>query len=440
MKTSELSSLAPHCFLLLALFLTPARLPAQPPPQAPPSAQQQKETTKEYTLPPEKLEKAIEYSRARNWLHFIDAIYGIAVLVGALAFGLSAKFRDWAEAASRRRFVQALIFVPVLSLATDIVSLPLGIYEQHLTLRFDQSVQSWPSWLWDWTKGELIGFVISVILVFILYAVIRRSPKRWWFYFWLASLPILFTIIFLAPYVIEPLFFQFDPLTKQHADLVNELEKVVARGGMAIPPERMFEMKASEKLKSLNAYVTGFGASKRVVVWDTTLQKLTTPETLFVFGHEMGHYVLGHIRNSLILGALFALILLYAGYHALHWMLGRWGSAWRIRDLNDWASFAVLLLFISVVGFLTEPITNTYSRWQEHQADIYGLEVIHGLVPNSGQVAAHSFQVLGEVGLDEPNPNEFIEFWIYNHPSTKDRVAFAQSYNPWSGGTPQYVK
>jgi STE24 endopeptidase len=428
-----------HSLLILILLAWPVSVPAQPGP--PPSATvQQKEPAREYTLPPDKLQEAVEYAQARNWLHFGSAIYGFAVLLAILSFGLSAKFREWAETASRRRFVQALIFVPLLSLTTDVLSLPLGIYDQHLALRFEQSVQSWPSWLWDWTKGELIGFVISIVLVYVLYAVIRRSPRRWWFYFWLASLPILFIVIFLEPFVIEPLFFQFDPLTKQHGDLVMELEKVVARGGMAIPPERMFEMKASEKLKSLNAYVTGFGASKRVVVWDTTLQKLTTPETLFVFGHEMGHYVLGHIRNSLILAALFALIVLYAGYHVLQWMLSRCGAMWRIRDLNDWASLPVLLLFVSVVSFFAEPLTNGYSRWQEHQADIYGLEVIHGLVPNSREVAADSFQVLGEVGLDEPNPSAFIEFWIYNHPSTSERFAFTQSYDPWSSGTPKYVK
>lgn len=438
-KNRELSILS--LVFLLWLF-APMRVSAQPGTTPAPSAQQQqqKESTKEYSLPPEKLKKAIEYSRASNWLHFIGAIYGIAVLLAVLGFGLSSKFRDWAESVSRRRFVQALIFVPLLSLTTDLLDLPLGIYSQHLALRFDQSIQSWPSWLWDWAKGELVGFVISVLLVYILYAVIRRSPRRWWFYFWLASLPILFTIIFLTPYVIEPLFFQFDPLTKQHADLVNELEKVVARGGLAIPPDRMFEMKASEKLKSVNAYVTGFGASKRVVVWDTTLQKMTTPETLFVFGHEMGHYVLGHIRNSLILAAVFALLLLYAAYHALHWMLARWGARWRIRELNDWASLPALILFVSIVSFVAEPITNSYSRYQEHQADIFGLEVIHGLVPDSREVASHAFQVLGEVSLDEPNPGAFIEFWLYGHPSITARIAFTQSYDPWTSHTEKYVK
>ena len=420
---------------LLALLVASVALSAQPSPSI-----EKKDTTRAYSLPPDKLQRAIEYAHARNWLHFIGEIYGMAALLAVLAFGLAAKFRDWAEAASRRRLVQAIVFVPLLVLANDLLNLPLGIYGQHLELAFDQSVESWPAWLWDWTKGELLAILISILLAFILYGVIRRSPRRWWFYFWLASLPILFTIIFLEPFIIEPLFFKFEPLAKQHPDLVNDLEKVVARGGLAIPPDRMFEMKASEKVRSLNAYVTGLGASKRVVVWDTTLEKLTTPETLFVFGHEMGHYVLEHVRNSLILAALFALILLYAAYRALHWLLDRWGTRWRVRDVADWASLPVLLLIASVFGFFAEPVVNGYSRWQEHQADIYGLEVIHGIVPNSTEVAAHSFQVLGEVGLDEPNPNPLIEFWTYSHPSISERVAFTQSYDPWSSGTPKYMK
>ncbi len=421
---------------LLSLLFMAAMLFAQP---APPPVQQ-KDTPRQYSLPPDKLQKAIEYSTARNWLHFIGPIYGIAVLLAALRFRWSTKFRDLAEAASGRRSIQAIIFVPLLVLTIDVLSLPLGIYEQHLERIYDQSIESWPAWVWDWTKGELITLVMATLLVFILFGVIRRSPRRWWLYFWLASLPIIFTVAFLEPYVIEPMFFKFEPLATKHKPLVDELEKVVARGGLAIPPERMFEMKASEKLKSLNAYVTGFGASKRVVVWDTMLEKTTTPETLFVFGHEMGHYVLGHVRNSLIVSSVGALLLLFAAFHALHWILRRRGKSWGIRDVTDWAALPVMLLFVAVVGFLGEPVINAYSRWQEHQADIYGLEVIHGLVPDSKAVAAHSFQVLGEVDLEEPNPNPLIKFWSYSHPSISERVAFAADYDPWSSGTPKYVK
>ena len=384
--------------------------------------------TQTYSLPPDKLQKAVEYAHARNWLYFGGQIYGVAVLLAILGFGWAARFRDWAQAASRHRFIQAMIFVPLLLAANDLLDLPLGIYGQHLELVFQQSVQSWPFWLWDWTKGELLEILLSIFLVFILYAVIRRSPRRWWFYFWLASLPILFAIAFIEPFVIEPLFFNFEPLARHHAALVDDLEKVVARGGLAIPPDRMFEMIASEKYNSLNAYVTGFGASKRVVVWDTTIQKLTTPEILMVFGHEMGHYVLGHVRNSLILGALFGLLLLYAGFHVLHWALKSFGPRWHIRGLTDWASLPALLLIASVFGFFSEPVTNAYSRWQEHQADVYGLEIAQGIVANPGAVDAHTFQVLGEEGLDEPDPNPFIEFWTYSHPSISERVAFSANF------------
>jgi len=427
--------------LVLALLITAAPLPAQNTPSPAPAATAgSKEAPREYSLPPDKLQKAIEYSQARYWLHFAGEFYGIAVLIAILAFGLSAKFRDWAEAASSRRFVQAIVFVPLLVLASDVLSLPLGIYGQHLELRFEQSIQSWPSWFWDWTKSELIRIVLSVLLIFLLYAVIRRSPRRWWFYFWLASLPIIAALMYLEPLVIEPMFYHFDPLAAKQPALVDQLEKVVARGGLAIPSDRMFEMKASEKLNSLNAYVSGFGGSKRVVVWDTTINKLTTPEILFVFGHEMGHYVLNHIRNSLILASLLLLVLLFIGYHGLHWLLRRRGEKWRIRDVGDWASLPVLLLIVAVFSLLAEPLVNGYSRWQEHQADIYGLEVVHGIVPDSPQVASHAFQVLGEVGLDEPNPNSFIECWLYSHPSISERVAFAQSYDPWSSGAAKYLK
>jgi len=154
----------------------------------------------------------------------------------------------------------------------------------------------------------------------------------------------------------------------------------------------------------------------------------------------MGHYVLGHVRNTLIFVSALLLVLLFLGYHALHWMLRRWGAGWRIRDVSDWASLPALLLLFAIFSFLTEPLVNTYSRNQEHQADVYGLEVTHGIVPHSRAAAVHSFQVMGEVDLDEPNPNRFIEFWMYTHPSTSERMAFAENYDPWKDGRPRYVK
>jgi Zn-dependent protease with chaperone function len=333
------------------------------------------------------------------------------------------------------------VYVPVLVLTLDVLDLPLRLYGHSLSLRYEQSVQRWGSWMWDWTKGELLGTAFAVILALILYAVMRRSPRRWWLYFWFASLPIIFVIVFISPWFIDPLFNKFEPLEAKHPELVTEIEKVVQRAGLEIPRERMFLMQASEKTNRVNAYVTGFGASKRVVVWDTTIQKTTVPETLFLFGHEAGHYKLGHIRNGFLFFAALLFVALYAGFRGMHSALDRWAKDWKIYGPEDWASFALFLLLLRVVTFAASPAINGFSRMQEHAADVYGLEVIHGIVPDSQEVAAHAFQVMGEVDLEDPNPPAFITFWLYSHPPLADRLVFAHTYDPWSRGEPpRYVK
>ncbi|HEV2306139.1 MAG TPA: M48 family metallopeptidase [Candidatus Acidoferrales bacterium] len=403
--------------------------------------QQSSKNVEAYTLPPDLYAKAVKYSRAQYILYFVDFIWGVIVLLLILHWRLAPKYRDWVETATKRRFLQAVIFTPILLLTIAIFELPTGIYGHWLSRSYGLSVQGWSSWAGDWAKSEIISFVMGIILVWILYAVIRRSPRRWWFYFWLAALPILLFVTFLSPLVIDPMFNKFEPLQQTDPQLVTALEEVVQRAGMHIPPDRMFLMKASEKTKAVDAYVTGFGASKRVVVWDTTIQKMTVPETMFVFGHEMGHYVLGHIYKGMIFGAALAFVLLYLGFRGMLWTLSRRSSAWGIRGTDDWASLPVLLLWFAILGFLASPITNTYSRHDEHQADQYGLEVTHGLIPNSSQVAARAFQILGEVDLADPHPNPFIKVWLFSHPPLAERVKFALTYDPWAHGKqPEFVK
>jgi len=407
-------------------------------PQAPPPPPQ----VKTYTLPPDKLKKAIEYSDARNREHFVGVAYGVLVLLALLAWKVAPRFRDVAEIVMpKRRIGQAFVFGALIVVTTDVLNLPLELYGHNLALRYEQSVQGWGSWFRDWAMGELVGIILTGFLLWILYGVIRRSPRRWWFYFWLASIPLLVFLMFVTPLLIDPLFNKFEPLQAKQPLLVAQIERVVQRGGLDIPVDHMFLMNASEKVNTVNAYVTGIGASKRVVVWDTALQKMSPQQILFVFGHEMGHYVLGH--NYLLIGVSSAVILifLFIGFHAMRWALARWGSAWAIRGVDDWASVPVLMLLMAVLSFAAEPVMNGISRTLEHNADIYGLEVVHGIVPESPQVAAQTFQILGEVSLSNPNPSPFIEFWLYNHPSVSDRMRFAADYNPWgTGGVPKYVK
>jgi STE24 endopeptidase len=429
--------------------ITPQTAPEQSPPSRtpipglprtePPPPSQGK--TEQYTLSEDRYQKAVAYSRAGYTLYFVAYFLSFLVLILLLQLGWAAKFRDFAERVSDKRWLQAVVFVPLLILSCDVVELPVRLYWHSLSIRYEQSVQRWGSWCWDWAKEELIGVVFTLGLVLILFAVMRRSPRRWWLHFWFATLPILLAVIFVVPWVIDPLFHRFEPLEKEHPQLVMQIERLTRHAGVPIPRDRIFLMRASEKTNELNAYVTGLGASKRVVIWDTTIQKTTNDETLFIIGHELGHYLLGHVWKGFLFGAAGLLAALYLIFRGLHWSLDKWGRDWRILGTDDWACLAVFLLLFQIAMFVASPVVNGISRMQEHAADVYGLEVIHGIVPNSDEVAAHAFQILGEVDLSDPNPSAFIRFWLYSHPPVAERLVFAHNYDPWSKGeSPKYVK
>lgn len=408
---------------------------------AQPTAQDSTERITAYTLPPDLYRKARNLSKIHFRLALIGTFYGLFILWLILHWKLGPKYRDWAEAFSHRRFLQSVIFSPLLLLTLAILTLPLDLYGEWVEKQYGISVQSWGSWSWDWCKAELISLVLGIFLISLLYLVIRRSPKRWWFYFWLISLPIGIFLFFIGPWVIDPMFHKFEPLQQKDPELTASLEKLVQRAGEDIPPERMFWMGAGEKTTDLNAYVTGIGASKRIVVWDTTIAKMNTPQIVFVAGHETGHYVLEHIPKGLTFFAVVLLLFFYLGYRFFGWFLSRWGTGWAIRGLDDWASLPILLFLLSVFSFVFSPVSSGFSRYLEHQADQYGLEVTHGLTPDSGQIAAQSFQILGEVGLSDPKPNPMQVFLFYDHPAIPDRVQFCLTYDPWAnGGHGEFVK
>ncbi len=395
----------------------------------------------QYTLPPDKLQKAYALYLLNSTLYLVTTAWGLLVLYVMLLTRFGVWLRNLAERASRSGLLQAAIVMSLFVLVLELAQLPFDSYQHHISLKYGLSVQPWGSWFWDAGKALLLGCVFASLLGWILYAVLRRSPRRWWLYFWMAMIPIVVLVIFVQPVLIEPLFNKFEPLTDHHADLAAQIERVVQRAGMDIPAQRMFEMKASEKTTELNAYVTGLGSTKRVVVWDTTMEHMTTPQTVFVFGHEMGHYVLGHIPKELTIILLQLLVLFYVGYRLANWMVSRYGADWGIDGLSDWASLPLLALIIGVLTFLATPAFNAVSRHYEHQADQYGLEVIHGLVPNAPLAAAQAFQILGERSLDYPYVGNLAEFWAWDHPTIRDRMIFVQTYDPWGEGRePEFVK
>jgi Zn-dependent protease with chaperone function len=407
-----------------------------------------------YTLPADKVAKAIALNRIRNILETAGPVWGIVVLWLLLATKGAARLEGWAQKIASPRWVQGVVFFAALFMITELAGLPLDWIGYHYEGAYGISVQGWGSWVWDQAKalGLTLGLGVPVYLLFNW--IVRRWPRRYWLGLWVVTLPILVIVIFALPLVV-PLFYTQEPLQKNHAALVAKLETVVARTGTKIPPDRMYLIKASEKSTGINAFVTGIGTTKRFVMWDTATDQLPDDEVLFIFGHEGGHYVLGHIPKE-IAGDAVGLLFVYwtcAGFAA--WLLKRFGARWGAADLHladkgqsmgapglsSRTGFVVLLFAISIAGFLLEPAGNAFSRHFEHEADVYGQEAVHGLVPDPQKTAVAAFEALGESWLEDPNPNPFIEFWLDSHPSVKQRANFAMHYDPWaSGGHGEFFK
>jgi STE24 endopeptidase len=394
-----------------------------------------------YTLPSDKLAKAVAYDHQRLWLTAGDFVWGVGQIVLLLALGGIAWMRDRAVKTSKNRWIQCWIFLTLFMVTTTLLSLPLDLVRQHLARAYGMSVQGWGGWFGDQGKGFGLGNGLGWPLVMLFFWVVRRSPRMWWFWFWIPAMLVVLFGVFISPVLIDPLFNKFEPLQASNPALVAQLEKVVERGGINIPPERMFLMKASDKVTTLNAYVTGFGASKRVVVWDTSIAKGTPDEISFIFGHEMGHYVLNHIPKTLVFLGVLLLVTFYLGYRIVNWLIARYGAAWRVPSQNDWGMLAVFMVVVSVLSTLSGPITNGYSRGHEHEADVYGQEAVHGIVADPQKTAVDAFQLLGENGLSDPYPSELEVLWLYSHPPIGLRAGFAKAYDPWAAGeAPKFFK
>ncbi len=394
-----------------------------------------------YTLPPAKLQTAQALFRERTTLHFVGEGWGILQLVLLLALGLPSRMRNVAENLTKNRWGQCFVFVFLFLLAITLLNAPLRVYGHHVAVAYGLSVQGWGSWVWDQTKSFLLTWGVAGLLVMVLFWVIRRSPRHWWFWFWIPTMAAVLVGVFVTPVLVDPLFNKFEPLEQHDPALVQQLEKVVARSGVTLPANRMFFMSASQKVTGMNAYVTGIGPSKRLVLWDTTIAAATPDELAGVFGHELGHYALHHIALGLLFTAVLLLIGFFVGQRTTQWLLKRFGERWRIRSQEDWACLAVLVLVLNGLSFLSEPIDNAFSRSIEHAADVYGQEAIHGIVADPQGSTQQGFQLMGENSLDDPAPHPFVEFWTFSHPSTASRAAFAAAYNPWTNGQhPKYFQ
>ncbi len=402
----------PLLLIALLLCLMPLTLHAAPPRPVPAATTAQ---SQDVQVPP-LTARMRRYSYTGYALYFLGTAYGLLLLWGLLATGLSARLRDMAERLVRPRFLALLVYSLLFSLVLAALDFPLmfygGFWLQHA---YGLSHQSLGGWLSDQATSQILGVAITVPLLWLLFWLIGRSPRRWGLWLWVVIVPLLAFAIFLEPVLIEPLFNKFTPLPP--GPLRTQIHALAVQAG--IPNAPIYVADASRRTDTANAYVTGLGPTARIVIWDTTLKQLPPDEVVGIVGHEMGHYVEKHIVWGFFASALALLIALPLAQKIIEALTRRYGPRWRLRGLSDFAVVPVFFLVLNGLSFLSDPVTNGASRYIEHRADAYGLRVTH-----DGPAMARAFVFFARHDLDDPDPPTLIKFWLYTHPPLGERITF----------------
>jgi len=369
-------------------------------------------------IPAEARSRSDAYFEGGYWLILWDFLYGVAVYLVLLNLRWSAAMRNWAERVTRFKPVHTLVYWAEFLVLTTVMTFPLTVYEAYFREhKYGLATQTFGPWLNDQFKDMLVALVLGGIVAIVLFGVVRRLQRTWWI--WGAMVTILFTIFvaLIAPIYIFPI---FNKITRLDDPKITQPILSLARAN-GIPVHEVYEIDASRQTTRMSANVSGLGSTMRVTLNDNLLRRGSPEEILSVMGHEMGHYVLNHVY----IGILFFSVVYVIGFAflrwSLDWTLARWGEKWQIRGIGDTAVLPLVALLASLFFFVLTPIQNTFTRTQEYEADMYGLNASRQ--PDGfAQAAIH----LGEYRKMSPGP---VEEWIFfDHPSGRNRIYAAMRW------------
>jgi STE24 endopeptidase len=379
-------------------------------------------------LVPEPTQKAMRYYRSGNILWCVATAWGLVVPAFLLGTGFSARMRTWAQRLGRKWFFVIVIYFLLFSAVLYLLNWPLAFYAGYLRQHaYGLSNQTFARWIGDSLKELFVGVISGTALLWLPYLILRKFPRWWWLMASFGALPLIACFLFIAPVWIDPLFNQFGPM--KNKALEQDILRLADRAG--IGGSRVFEVNKSIDTQTVNAYVTGFRQTKRIVLWDTIIAKLDKPELLFVMGHEMGHYVLGHVWQLIIGAWLLVSVTLYAIHRAAAGVLHRFKDAFGFDQLADVASLPLVLLFFQLSTLLLTPPIFAFTRHNEHEADRFGLEMTR-----DNRAAATAFVKLQQENLSNPRPGWLFKLWRETHPPLGERIDFCNSYHPWRQGQP----
>ncbi len=369
-------------------------------------------------IPADKTARSDAYFEGGYWMILWDFLYGVAVALLLLNLRWSAHMRDLAERVTRFKPVHTFVYWMQYLVLSTILVFPLTVYEDYFREhKYGLATQTFGPWMGDQMKGLGVNLVLGGLLAMLLFGIVRRLPRSWWI--WGAVVTTLFLIFvsLIAPVFIFPI---FNKVTRLDDPKVVDPILSMARAN-GIPARDVYEIDASRQTTRMSANVSGFANTMRITLNDNLLRRGSPEEIQAVMGHEMGHYVMNHVYKG-IMFFLIVTVLAFACLHwALDWTLQRWGEKWQIRGVGDTAVLPLVVLLVSIFSFVITPVTNTFIRTQEYEADMYGLNTSRQ-PDGAAQGAIH----LGEYRKMNPGP---IEEWIFfDHPSGRNRIYAAMRW------------
>lgn len=363
-------------------------------------------------------------SKVTTWL--IRLFLSFVVPAFFIFSKLSVHIRNWARRKAKRWILAIILYFIAYSIIEMLIYLPLDMYTGFVRMhQYGLSNQTFSQWLTENIKSFIVNSIMAAAIIWIPFLIIKKSPKRWWLYIALVSIPYMFFLSYVQPIVIDPMFNQYKQI--EDSELSRKIDELLSK--TSIENCQVLQVDKSKETNQMNAYMTGVFNSKRIVLWDTTINNLNTDEILGVVAHEMGHYLMGHIWKSIVFGGLGSIIVLYFVYRICNWFLEKSKGKYGFYRLSDIAAFPLIILAINLMLFITAPISNAYSRSIEHEADRFELELTqNNFATATGTVKLH------QQSLTMPEPGLVYMLWNYDHPTYKSRVDFANQYKPWETG------
>jgi STE24 endopeptidase len=371
--------------------------------------------------------EARRYNRVRRWLGIADFVIGFAFLIVLLISGWSGWLRDLAYRIGFQNYTLAVfVYLFLLFAISKALGIGLDYYGFWLERSYKLSNQRFASWLWDEVKGFLVGLVLGGIVVELLYFTIRQWPQNWWLLAWALFMGLFIVFAQLAPVVLFPIFYKFEPLDNE--ELRRRLVVLSERAGTRV--RGVYRWKLSEKSKKANAALTGLGATRRIILADTLLDNYTPDEIEAVLAHELGHHVHRHILKSIFVQAGITLLGFWAANFVLHYAVDH--HQFEFVQISDFANLPLLALVATGLSFLLMPALNAYSRYNEREADQYAFESIATVEP-----FISSMNKLAEQNLAERAPAQWVEWFFHSHPSISRRLAAAVEWGRVHEAHPQ---